>query len=1009
MKTAIFCILLLCLFSFDLKAQDTLIPHFSASEIRQNDISQQLVYLSIGRAETPHYREPLQEWLGTFEQHNPNDPFKDRYVTAFEIYNDTQNEQWFIYPSGSVIETVQVSLYSQHSPVESSISGLDHNNIYPLHYGSKLSIPAGETATLLMVFDSDFFFAPIKIVLETEEHMLTSVANHNVILFICFGIYLALGLYNLFIYIVMRDTQYLFYALSTLFYASAWAAIFGVFEYLNLFSAKDWLMPGFLLGCAFSAFFQIEFFRLNLTAKRTMLFLLALGCLCLLALPIAFYNQALGLIIVSILTTAVLLTGLSVGLVAWKRGYKPARYFVIASLCVIIPNVVGNLLNLRVLPSINVDIYLLGFIGIAADTLILAFALAEKMRLVNLRNSQLKSQLKQTVEFRTQALREANQKLAQSNQELIEANLAKDHFLANMSHEIRTPLTSIIGYADGMLLGDIDKTEQERVTSIIYQNGAHLLRIINDILDLSKIDANKLDFKSQPCHLFSLLGQIESVVGKRAKDKGLGFHVNYDFPLPEKIITDATRLKQILFNLTNNALKFTHSGHICLDVKAAGSTLTINVVDTGEGISQNDMQKLFNPFTQADSVINRQVGGTGLGLSIAKRLAQGLGGDINAKSQPRKGSTFTITIKLDTPTDVAWLNTAQEIDLSSIHQITHESHVPKFGACKVLLADDHPNNRELVALLLKRMNITVTEVADGHQAIDAIRAIQFDLLLLDIHMPGLNGVDTLRNIRKSGNKTPAIALTANTMQHEIDYYLRIGFTDHLAKPIERDVFIRKVRQYLNLSAKQVSVADDKMLPLIQGYIVDLRDELANIEQAWNVRDLPAIAKSIHRIKGAAGSFGLANVGKVFGRLERAALNDDEAGLENSIAQVLRFAHMCIDLPGVDVAQAIVNAKCELDEYLNRLPQTILQCESAIDELSQYAQRGDHIATADALNQAKQLFDNNAFTRASNLLSDLAPQSAHAQQNADTFNSVLASVRNTLQSLSEALKHNHIKR
>ena len=119
--------------------------------------------------------------------------------------------------------------------------------------------------------------------------------------------------------------------------------------------------------------------------------------------------------------------------------------------------------------------------------------------------------------------------------------------------------------------------------------------------------------------------------------------------------------------------------------------------------------------------------------------------------------------------------------------------------------------------------------------------------------------------------------------------------------------------------------------------------------------------------------------------------------------------MCIDLPGVDVAQAIVNAKYELDEYLNKLPQTILQCESAIDELSQYAQKGDHIATADALNQAKQLFDNNAFTRASNLLSDLAPQSAHAQQNADTFNSVLASVRNTLQSLSEALKHNHIKR
>jgi CheY-like chemotaxis protein/anti-sigma regulatory factor (Ser/Thr protein kinase) len=507
--------------------------------------------------------------------------------------------------------------------------------------------------------------------------------------------------------------------------------------------------------------------------------------------------------------------------------------------------------------------------------------------------------------------------------------------------------------------------------------------------------------------LFSLLGQIESVVGKRAKDKGLGFHLNYDFPLPEKIITDATRLKQILFNLTNNALKFTHSGHISLDVKVINSTLSINVVDTGEGISQSDMQKLFNPFTQADSVVNRQVGGTGLGLSIAKRLAQGLGGDLQAQSQLKTGSTFKVTIKLDTPSNVVWLNTVNDIDLSSIHQITHKSHVPKFAASKVLLADDHPNNRELVALLLKRMNIAVTEVDDGSQAIEAMRANQFDLLLLDIHMPGLNGVDTLKNIRKSGNKTPAIALTANTMQHEIDYYLRIGFTDHLAKPIEREIFIRKVRQYLNMSIKSLPVTDDKMLPLIQGYITDLRKELISIERAWIARDLSSIAKSIHRIKGAAGSFGLANIGEAFSKLEHSALNDDEAGLENTIAQVLRFSHMCIDLPGVDVAQAIVNFNYNLDEYINQLPQAILHSEAAVDNLSQCMQRSDHLAAANALSNTQQLFNSNAFVGVSTLLTELTPLNTHRQQDIDRFKEILVSIRNVLQSLSRALKHNHI--
>lgn len=1005
LKIAIFFAFMLCCFSVDTEAQSIVVPHFSTSEITQSDISTQLTYLSIGSAQLPNYQSALKDWLHSFKARDMSSPFKDRYVTVFEIYNDTQIEKWFLHSNGSVVETLQISVYKNNNVALTTLSGLDHENSYPLHYGSHITVQPGETVTVLMLFSSDFFFAPMKIKLQTQDHMKHIVAIHNVTLFTCFGICLALGLYNLFIFIVMRDNQYLYYALSTLFYASAWAALFGVFEYLNLFSMKVWQMPGFLLGSAFSAFFQIAFFRLNITSKRIMYLLLVVGCLCLLLLPLAFYSQAMGLIAVSIMSTAVLLIGLGVGIVAWKQGYKPARYFVIALICVIAPNIIGNLLNLRILPGIgNIDIYLLGFVGIAADSLILAFALAEKMRLINLRNSQLKSQLEQAVELRTQALVEANQNLALSNRKLVEANSAKDHFLANMSHEIRTPLTSIMGYADGILLGDIDKAEQERVTNIIYQNGAHLLHIINDILDLSKIDANKLDFDASPCHLFSLLGEIESVVSKRAKDKGLRFRIDYVFPLPEKIITDATRLKQILFNLTNNALKFTHLGHIRLHVSILDSMLVIEVIDSGEGISQGDLHKLFNPFTQADSLINRQVGGTGLGLSIAKRLAQGLGGDIKAKSQPRQGSNFTITIKLVTPKDTPWLSTAQEVDLSNINQVVHSPKLPLLGACKVLLADDHPNNRELVALLLKRMNIAVTEVATGRQALGVLQTEQFNLLLLDIHMPELDGVETLKHIRSLGNTTPAIALTANTMKHEVDYYLRIGFTDHLAKPIERNIFVNKVSRYLNLTTPdKVKVADDKMLPLINGYIADLRNELTIIEKAWLNKDLTAITESIHKIKGAAGSFGLANISEVFKSYEILIADNDEITLIKSIAKPLEFAHMCLDLPGVDVAQAIVNFNQSLETYLVQLPAAISRSEAALNEVITLTRKGDTLAALKVVGFLQQAFAENAFTHTNIYLAKLSSLLITGEQNISVYEYAIEPMKIALLRLSEALK------
>ena len=1004
LRFSVFFVVLLIILSTYASARPRLPASFHLSEIINDDISQQLSYVSIGQAQLPNFSSQINTWLTRFPERNMGDHFKDRYVTVFDVYNDTKIQQWFIYPSGSVVEKISIHLFSEEGPAQSFVSGHGLINQQALHYGSQLSIKPGEQKRVLMVFSSDFFFAPLKITLQPLAQSKQLFAAENVVLLLSLGICLALGIYNLFIYFVTRVRLYLFYALSTGFYTLGWSAVFAVFEFTQWASLSMWLMPAFLLGAAFSALFHIEFLHLQVTSPIITKFywMLALGCC--LSLPFAFYSQAVGLILVSLLSSAILLIGLYAGSKAWCSGYKPARYFVAALICLTLPNIVSNLLNLHILDSVNLNIYLLGLVGVALDTLILAFALAEKVRLVNYRNHELNTQLEQTVEFRTRALEEANDQLALINTDLVEASAAKGRFLANMSHEIRTPLTSIIGYADGILLGDIDKAEQQRVTKIIHDNGEHLLQVINGILDISKIDANKLDYESLPTDLFTLLADIESMVSKRARDKGLAFHLHYQFPLPNIISTDPTRLKQILFNLTGNALKFTQQGHIGLEVSTQDQQLVIKVTDSGEGISAGQLKTLFTPFTQADSSINRRFGGTGLGLSISRSLAQGLGGELTVQSQLRKGSTFILKMNLLTAKNCNWVTSVSQVEQALRDAATQNRALPIFANSRVLLADDHPNNRELIALLLRRMEIDVTEVENGQQALEVVFYHKFDLILLDIHMPQLNGLEALKQIREAGNQTPVVALTANNMKHEIAFYLRAGFNDHLAKPIERDVFLYTISRYLTPSNVFYSTpVNQNMQGLIQDYCKDLARELDALQHAWLSKDLHVVSEIAHKIKGSASSFGFSVVGVLFADIERLALRDDELALAETLPKALRFGNMCLSLPGVNIAQAIVSYRNKSEDFLQQLPAIISQSEICIDKALLGLGRGDLKDASLSLQPLGELFTVNGLSACRDQLAMLLTliQEEIAQytdylQHTDTL-------RRNLQSITVALK------
>ena len=881
----------------------------------------------------PAKQSDLSQWLSRLLVQQKADTFGDAFVTVFEVYNDSSQSEWFIYPYGSVVSMIEVYSFDAYRRVSKVTSGHDVANQEDFHYGAKLEIAPGQSQTVAVVFQSEYFFAPIKILLQPYQKLTAQFNTENVILLMCLGICLALGLFNLFIFWIVRQWQYFNYAMATLAFTLGWASVFAVPEFLGLGSSTVLLMPSYLVGAFFSCYFYMQFLKTATRAPRTNLVLKVTAYVSVIAVPLAIYSQGLGLYLASALTSVALFSGLYAGISAWRKGFVPARYLTFALLAVLLPNSVGNLMNLGILPGYNINIYLLGLLGNSVDSLLLAFALASQVRLVNLKNIELTNSLEKTVKQRTEELQQTNMRLEQTNTDLLEANLAKGRFLAAMSHEIRTPLTSIIGYADGILMGDIDKSEQERVTKIIAENGSHLLAVINDILDISKIEANKLKFESIATPLFVILAQIESVVGKRARDKGLAFHLDYQYPLPAQIYTDPTRLKQILFNLTNNALKFTEQGFVGLSVAIEDGQLCIKVKDSGEGMASNQLSNLFEPFTQADNSINRRKGGTGLGLSISQRLARGLGGDIQVDSLPRKGSTFTLRIALNVVENSAWIRSVAEIWQSTPTKSIKPLALPDFTGNRVLLADDHPSNRELIAILLKRMNIMVTEVENGQQVLETLFYQQFDLILLDIHMPQMDGTEALKHIRAAGNHTPVIALTANTLKHEVEYYLRLGFSDHLAKPISRHHFVNKLAKYLRKhSLAQNHLQQKDMLVLIRDYQQELLMQLDKLSVAWQQKDLSLISEIAHRIKGSASAFGFDLVSEKFNDIEASALQDDEIALTYSLPNVLQLCRECLSLPQVDLAQGIVNHHNSIEQFLHGLRNLVNTVEGKLADL-----------------------------------------------------------------------------
>jgi PAS domain S-box-containing protein len=489
------------------------------------------------------------------------------------------------------------------------------------------------------------------------------------------------------------------------------------------------------------------------------------------------------------------------------------------------------------------------------------------------------------------------------------ANRTKSEFLANMSHEIRTPLNGILGFTE-LLIRDQNIGEAERRDYIrtIRSSGKHLLELINDILDLSKIEAGQLQVERTACSPHHLIAEVVSVLRARAQEKGITLDYRWDSDIPEAIPSDPYRLRQLLMNLVGNAVKFTEQGGV--DVVArltpvgSRAELVLEVRDTGIGIAQEHLEDIFKPFVQADNSVTRRFGGTGLGLTITRNICESLGGSLAVESELGRGSTFTATLPAGDLADVRVNERPPEQGRGDI--VDTREGKENLDGLRILLVDDGETNRKLIQLFLARQGADVTTAENGELAVAATRGAHFDVILMDMQMPVMDGYAATRRLRSQGYDKPIIALTAHAMLGDRNRCEEAGCSGYLTKPVNVDELVRVVRSAAgggsgaipwSTAARAASAAsaaapirstlpldDPEIRALVAEFAATVPQRIDAIAQALATLDFDQAASLAHALKGAGGTAGFHCLTEASARLESSARQrqQDEAGgaLEN---------------------------------------------------------------------------------------------------------------------------------
>lgn len=512
---------------------------------------------------------------------------------------------------------------------------------------------------------------------------------------------------------------------------------------------------------------------------------------------------------------------------------------------------------------------------------------------------------------------------------------AKGQFLANMSHEIRTPMNSIVGFTELLLQGSLDETQRSHLQTI-RQSSATLLRLINDILDSTKLESVQIKLEQRDFSLRSVAMQVESSLRVVAKQKGLEFVTDYSAHMPDYFVGDELRVVQVLNNLLGNAIKFTEQGSVKMEFSYCAQQIRVVISDTGIGMDAEQLASIFEPFTQADASISRRFGGTGLGTTIAKQLIEAMEGQIEVVSELGQGTEFRVMLPLP---------------LGNAPQDTGDQQLAELPPLRVLIADDVEQNLRLLRLVLEGAGHWVDQASNGAEALEKFRTDSYDILLLDVHMPVVDGLQAVRQIRKLEQKesrtpVPVIALTASVMQKDRDAALQAGMNGFASKPLNVPALFAEMCRVLQCCpveekaySEQITLPQSDQIDWQQGINLWGSRELLQAEMysflAGCEADYPLLADtpltpaqlafSLHGIRGAAGNLGLVGVARLATQLEDALRSNGPDAIQNDLLHLQQLLR--------DTAQQIQPPKQAVTDHQTPAPQ-LARLTQAIKSLQQ---------------------------------------------------------------------------
>jgi len=787
-----YCLTLVALFIFGLQSNSVIADESIFDKVKQYDISANLQY---------YYSADGLSYSG----HDSKIEYSEKFLPWDKYY-----EKQIVYPTPAIIKlTFNQEILAKADPALATLApgkyviwfvpavntaDIHQNDGFHDDIANSLPIIAGSSGNgylidlepgkkYSLIYHTELFgetedLQPRAFILPLTNHLKLS-NRYTQINALFYGSAICLLLCNFIVFLMLRNSSYGYYTLYIATFIFFMLEADGIMiRMTGIFSPSSIAPPLFLTSAIYLIFISKSLdLKSNLTRWEKNINLISyvgLGAVPLILLFGTTRNLMTYVLAGTLYGCMVYATTLCLLIISFKRN-TPGVKFLLASEIVIISGfflsalifINSMLENSSVLASL-----MLAKISIILEVIFASLGLADKTRAAELQKEKA---------------------LDEKKQEHLKTK-ARSQFFASMSHELRTPLTAILGYSEAALPDDVGFEEKKKSLATINRSGLHLLQIINDILDLSKIDAGKMQVDIIDTDLFALLHEVDGFFSILANKKDIEFNITHQYPLPPTIKTDPLRLKQALINLCGNAVKFTDKGGVAIDVsyQSASNLLLFAVKDTGIGLKPEQILDLFNAFTQADASTARNFGGTGLGLHLSKQLALSLGGDISVTSEYGKGTTFTVAINPGTIAEDCMVysppKTQEPVEEKNIT-------IPRLSA-KILYAEDNVDNQNLIRKIIEHTGASIDVVDNGQQALDVFHQNHYDLLLTDIRMPVLGGVELASILLKEKPKLPIIAITANMMEHDLRIYQHVGFKAFLEKPIKREHLYFVLAKYL---------------------------------------------------------------------------------------------------------------------------------------------------------------------------------------------------------------------